>query len=263
MPVSQANCVPMPADRGDITDDAILGGRLRLLQPRRGHRFGHDAVLLAAAVPARPGDRVVEFGCGVGAAGLALHARVGGIALVMLDIDPELVGLAQENIARNAIPTARAATLDVTAGDESFVAIGLQAGSADCICMNPPFNIATHPASPDPRKRAAHLGASGLLEQWSSRAAWLLKAGGTLTLIWRASEQGELLRTLERHFGGLSVLPIHGKPGQPPVRILVRGEKAVPPSQIRMLSPLVLNDTDGNPNAEAERIMRHMAAIQL
>ena len=96
MPVSQANCVPMPADRGDITDDAILGGRLRLLQPRRGHRFGHDAVLLAAAVPARPGDRVVEFGCGVGAAGLALHARVGGIALVMLDIDPELVAFLQK-----------------------------------------------------------------------------------------------------------------------------------------------------------------------
>jgi len=57
------------------------------------------------------------------------------------------------------------------------------------------------------------------------------------------------------------VLPIHGKPDQPPVRIIVRGEKAVPPSQTRMLPPLVLNDADGNPTAEAERIMRHMAAI--
>lgn len=253
----------MPAERGDTTDDAILGGRLRLLQPRRGHRFGHDAILLAAAVPANAGERAVEFGCGVGAAGLALLARVSGIELVMLDSDPMLVGLAQENIARNAIPAARAVTLDVMAGDKSFEAIGLRAGFADRVFMNPPFNPAAHPASPDPQKKAAHLGAAGLSERWIARAAWLLRVGGTLTLIWRADDQDEILRALERHLGELSVLPVHGKPDQPPIRVIVRGEKGAQPSDIRLLPPLVLNGTDSNPTVEAEGIMRQAAAIHM
>src|SRR5258708_31049873 len=91
------------ATRPDLTDDAVLGGRLRLLQPRRGHRFGHDAILLAAATPAREGDRAAELGAGVGAAGLALAARVPGVRITLLDIDPGLAALAAENAARNQL----------------------------------------------------------------------------------------------------------------------------------------------------------------
>src|SRR6185437_5309934 len=90
----RTNCGPMSELRADTTEDAFLGGRLRLRQPRSGHRSGHDAVLLAAATAARPGDRVVEFGAGVGAAGLALAKRIGGIDLVLVEIDPDLAALA-------------------------------------------------------------------------------------------------------------------------------------------------------------------------
>ena len=37
----------------DITEDAFLGGQLRLKQKRSGHRAGHDAILLAAATQVR------------------------------------------------------------------------------------------------------------------------------------------------------------------------------------------------------------------
>ena len=63
----------------EFTEDAFLGGQLRLRQPKSGHRAGHDAMLLAAATAARPGDRVVDFGAGVGAAGLAVASRVAGL----------------------------------------------------------------------------------------------------------------------------------------------------------------------------------------
>ena len=76
MPACRTNCGPMSELLADITEDAFLGGRLRLRQPRSGHRSGHDAILLAAATAAREGDRVVEFGAGVGAAGLALAKRI-------------------------------------------------------------------------------------------------------------------------------------------------------------------------------------------
>ena len=77
---------PMAAERLRITDDAALGGRLKLLQPERGHRFGHDAILLAASVAARPGESIVELGAGVGAAALALLARVPGANAVLVEI---------------------------------------------------------------------------------------------------------------------------------------------------------------------------------
>ena len=86
----------------ECTEDAFLGGRLRLRQLKSGHRAGHDAMLLAAGTSAHAGDRVVEFGAGVGAAGLALARRVAGITLALVEIDETLAELARGNAALNA-----------------------------------------------------------------------------------------------------------------------------------------------------------------
>lgn len=120
---------------GDVTEDAFLGGKLRLRQPKSGHRAGHDAMLLAAATPARPGDRVVDFGAGVGAAGLAVARRVAGIALVMVEIDEGLAELARANAIANAI-AAQTLALDVTASAENFASAGLAPESVDVVLMN-------------------------------------------------------------------------------------------------------------------------------
>src|SRR6185437_8159309 len=88
-PACRTNCGPMTEaglSADAFTEDAFLGGQLRLRQPRSGHRAGHDAILLEAATPATPGDRVADFGAGVGAAGLALARRVAGTKLVLVEI---------------------------------------------------------------------------------------------------------------------------------------------------------------------------------
>src|SRR3978361_2100569 len=97
MPGSLMNCGLMTELTHELTEDAFLGGRLRLRQPKSGHRAGHDAMLLAAATPARAGDRVVDFGAGVRAAGLALARRVAGLDLVLVEIDAGLADLARGN----------------------------------------------------------------------------------------------------------------------------------------------------------------------
>src|ERR1700716_1151869 len=112
-PASPTNCGPMIDPACRYTEDAFLGGRLRLRQLKSGHRAGHDAMLLAAATPARSGDRVVDFGAGVGAAGLAVAKRVAGIALVLVEIDAVLAALARGNAASNGI-AAQTMVLDVT-----------------------------------------------------------------------------------------------------------------------------------------------------
>src|SRR2546429_8040148 len=136
MPVWPTNCGPM-TDPREFTEDAFLGGQLCLRQPRSGHRAGHDAMLLAAATPARPGDRVVDFGAGVGAAGLAVAKRVPGVGLVLVELDAVLAGLARGNAASNAI-AADVVVLDVTSTAEAFAAVGLFARNAAVLAVDPP-----------------------------------------------------------------------------------------------------------------------------
>src|SRR6201991_197513 len=119
-PASPMNCGPMT----ETTEDAFLGGRLRLRQPKSGHRAGHDAMLLAAATPARSGDRVVDFGAGVGAAGLALAVRNPGIRIVLVEIDELLVELARGNAASNRIE-ANVIAMDLASGADAFAGAGL------------------------------------------------------------------------------------------------------------------------------------------
>src|SRR4029077_12802880 len=122
---------------------AVLGGRLRLRQPRRGHRVGHDAILLAAATAALPAERAVELGSGVGAAGLALAARVPGLAVTLVDIDPQLCELARANARTNALAEhVEGLRLDLAA-PAALRAAGLDPSSVDRVLMNPPFSDAT------------------------------------------------------------------------------------------------------------------------
>src|SRR5689334_20053581 len=118
------NCATMTERDVECTEDAFLGGRLRLRQLKRGHRAGHDAVLLAAATPARARHRVVDLGAGVGAAGLALARRIEGVDLLLVEIDDTLAGLARSNAETNAI-AAGVLVLDVESSAEAFAAAGL------------------------------------------------------------------------------------------------------------------------------------------
>lgn len=213
------------ADPADFTDDLFLGGRLRLRQPRRGHRAGHDAMLLAAATEARPGQRVADLGTGVGAAGLALARRVGGLDLMLVEIDQALAALACENAQANAI-AAHVVVLDVAADAATFAAAGLGPDSVDAVLMNPPFNAAArHQASPDAGRQAAHMAPAELLATWIHAARRVLKSGGVLTLIWRAEGLADVLATLDRGFGSVEVLPVHPAPRRAAIRVLVRAIK--------------------------------------
>jgi tRNA1(Val) A37 N6-methylase TrmN6 len=242
-------------DRADISEDAFLGGRLWLRQPRKGHRAGHDAMLLAAAVDARPGEHVVEFGAGVGAAALALASRVTGLDLTLIDSDETLIALARENAASNGI-ACRALALDVTAKAESFAAAGLAPDSADRVLMNPPFNDAIrHQPSPDAGRRSAHEAAASTLDAWIHAGRRLLKSGGTLTLIWRADGVGDILAALGRGFGGVAILPVHPKSGAAAIRVLVKADKGSA-APLKLLPGLVLNDDAGKPTARAEALLR-------
>jgi tRNA1(Val) A37 N6-methylase TrmN6 len=219
-------------------------------------------MLLAAATAARPGDRVVDFGAGVGAAGLAVARRVAGIKLVMVEIDARLAALARGNAASNAI-AADVIALDVTSSADMFAASGLAPDSADVVLMNPPFNDATrHRASPDKARETAHVATAATLESWIHAARRILKSGGVLTLIWRADGLSEVLAALDRGFGSLVILPVHGDAKAPAIRVLIRaikGGKA--PAQLQ--AALMLNEESAVPNKQVQEILAGKGALPM
>ena len=239
----------------DVTDDAILNGRLRLYQPKRGHRFGHDAILLAAGVPAQNGQHVAEFGAGVGAAGLALLSRVPGVDATLFEIDPSLCALARDNIARNGFAE-RACVI------EADIASLPAEQRFDHVLMNPPFNDTRLQPSPDPARRSAHAAAPDLLALWAGRAHGCLREGGMVTVIWRAEGLAEILQVLAQGFGAVAILPVYPAPGRAAIRVIAQAEKGGR-APVRILPPLVLNDSDLRPSADAEAILRTGARLPL
>jgi tRNA1(Val) A37 N6-methylase TrmN6 len=248
----------------EVTDDAVLGGRLRLLQPRRGHRVGHDAILLAAATAVDPGDVAVDLGAGVGAAGLAVAVRVPGARVRLVEIDAHLAELAAENIARNGFAgRAGVDVLDVEGEAAAFTAAGLGAGCAGAVLMNPPFNDpARFMASPDGARRTAHMGDLGDLRAWFATAARLLRPAGVLTLIHRAEALEDVAAALAADFGNTAVLSVHPRPGAAAIRIIVRAVKGAPASSTA-LPALVLQDADGRPSAASEEILRAARSLPM
>ena len=246
----------------DYTEDAFLGGQLKLRQPKAGHRVGHDAILLAAGCRAQAGERVIEFGAGVGAAGLALAKRVEDLHLTLLEIDPVLAAFANHNARANRIP-ARICEIDVTAPAYIFVAAGLPPGSADVVLMNPPFNdAARHRASPDPARASAHMAQPTTVTKWIAAARRILKSGGALTLIWRADGLAQVLAALDHGFGSLALLAVHGDAQKPAIRILVRALKGGrAPTQI--LPPLMLNGAPALAEQEVVEILAGKRVLPL
>jgi tRNA1(Val) A37 N6-methylase TrmN6 len=253
------SCVPMAAERGPLetSEDAVLGGRLLLRQPLSGHRVGHDAILLAAATAGRADERAVDLGAGVGGAGLALAARAGGLKVTLIEIDAALSRLAAENTRLNHMDDRVAALACDVEDVDALAAAGLRPGNADRVLMNPPFRDARrHNVSPDARRRLAHFGEPGLLERWVASAAWLLKTGGVLTLIWRADALGEVRAALAGAFGGVAVLPVAPRAGAAAIRVLVRAVKGGDGNAPVFLPALILNDAQGQPTPAAEAVLR-------
>jgi tRNA1(Val) A37 N6-methylase TrmN6 len=239
------------------TIDGLLNNRIKFEQPADGYRVAIDTVLLAAAVPAAAGQKVLELGCGVGGAMLALACRVSGIAVTGIEIQSALAHLCAANIECNAL----AAELRVTEGDATRLPDKMK-GAFDHVMMNPPYHDkAHHDVSAHPGKRKANTEEEGDLALWIASAAQALKSGGILTLIHRADRLDEILDKLKEDFGAVWIKPIAPKAGRAPKRVIVRAEKGGNLSQT-ICSPLILHNADGAFTDETDSILRYIGKME-
>lgn len=232
----------------------LLGGRVRHDQRGDGHRSGIEPVLLAASIPARPRQHVLEGGTGAGAALLCLAARVPGVAGVGLERDPAQAALARVNAAANGF-----AGLSVLEGDLATLRLE---GAFDHAFANPPWHAPEGTPSPDAGREGARRAGGGLFALWAGRLAAPLRHHGTLTFVVAAAALPGCLAAMQAAgCGSLAVLPLWPKPGRAAKLVLLRGVKGGR-GACRVLPGLVLHAPEGGYTAAAEAVLREGAALE-
>ncbi|NWG45555.1 MAG: methyltransferase [Alphaproteobacteria bacterium] len=253
----------------ETTADGFLGKRLVALQPKKGFRAGSDTLFLAAAVPAAPGERVLELGIGAGVASLALAARVEGLAITGLEIEPVLGRLAEANFSRNRSAGAVSGTLEVIVGDVAVPPPGLGAGGFDHVFLNPPFFQSEAASAPaDAARATARHAPRGSLEAWIRLAAAAVRPGGSLTLIARAAALPDLMRPMGAgpgaagELGGLVLFPLWPGNGRPAKTALLQAWRGSA-TPLRLSAGLALHDAAGAFTPAADAVLREAAGIDL
>jgi tRNA1Val (adenine37-N6)-methyltransferase len=233
----------------DLSHDAFLCGRLHLWQPLRGYRAATDPVLLAACVDARAGQRVLDLGCGAGAASLCLAARVPGLMQAGLELQPDYADLARRNAAGNGV------ALEVVEGDVSAMPTALRR-EFDHVIANPPYYPAGGTPSPD-SGRATALQVATPVTDWVAAGLRRLAPGGYLTMIISA----DLLPAVLGLVPQAMVLPLAPRTGRAAPRVIVQARK-LGRSPFRLLAPFVIHAGpahDGDRESytpEAEAVLR-------
>ena len=247
----------------ELTEDAILGGRITVFQPRAGFRVGIDSVLMPAAVPARSGETILDVGTGVGVAALCLARRVPGCKVTGLELQPELAELARSNADRNGL----ADSFEAVAGDVSDPPKRITQQKFFHVMMNPPYLEPGRGQAPKSSSRAkSSIEGDVSLGEWIGFGFRALHPKGTLTIIHRADRLRDILVALERNArdaGEIVVFPLWPETRRnPAIRVIVRARKDVA-TPLRIAHGLVLHESGGAFTKEAEAVLRHAGALDL
>ena len=233
----------------------VLNKRIELAQHEDGFQTSIDAVLLAAACPAKEGARILDLGCGVGSASFCALCRIEGASLTGLDILPDVVALARQNAALNGMDNrAQFECIDIRDFEEL---------AFDHVICNPPYlEAGEHVSSPSEAKATAMgFGEDDMdLKDWVDCAHRCLAGQGSLTIIHRADAVDEIIRAMGKRFGAIEIIPLWPKVEREAKRVIVRAFKhRKSPAHIH--PGIILHQDNGDYTEQAENILRNMATI--
>lgn len=254
--INLSECIP---ELGALTTDDLIGGKVHLLQPLKGYRVSMDTVLLAAAVPAKSGQRVLEAGTGSAGAALCVAHRCPDVEVVGLELQSTMAELARKNIALNnfehrmSVVEGCVTTRPETLGLECF----------DHVFANPPYlELGTALRPPMNTKGIAHMDSTAKLKDWVTFCLAMVKKKGTLTFVFRADRLHDLLYLLQGKAGEVVLCPLWPRIGVPAKRVLVQAKKQLN-GVLSLSAGIALHGKVDRYTAEAEAILRDGKAINM
>ncbi len=245
----------------DLRCDSFLGGDLKLWQPRQGYRAGVDPVLLAATVPAKSGQSVLDLGCGAGAAALCLGTRVAGLKLAGIEQHPGYAALAIKNGQKAG------QAFDVYCADLDAVPQALKERNFEHVIANPPYYDRMSGTASTDASREVALGEGLPLDTWVKVAAKRLKPWGYLHMIIKADRLADALASMANRLGSLEILPLAPRQGRAAELVILRARKEGR-AKLLMHAPVILHDGDHHPGdkdhycAEISQVLRAGAALK-
>ena len=235
----------------------LLGSRLNMLSATSGYRASIDPVLLAASVPVKTGQRVLDVGCGTGAAALCLATRVPGIIAMGIDYQETLIVLANQISSLNGLG------LRVTFNTCDIMRPNTypQSHSFDHVMANPPhLKSDSGNVSRDPLKAAANMEGKAKLKDWVLFCFKSVVDGGTVTFVHRYDRKDELI-SLVKNYGSVAVVPLWPKiKGIGAKRVLVQVIKGAS-THLYVKSGIVLHTIQNGYTREAQAILRRAKAL--
>lgn len=247
-----------------MTDDAFLGGKLKILQPEKGYRAGIDAVFLGASIPIKDGDTVFEVGIGAGVASLCVLARNPNVHVTGIEASTRYAILCEQNAKRNNFAdSVRVIHADVKDAMRRDLAHMPEHGSFAHAFANPPFfDDGKVTQSPSLLKAAAHSFAPEDLEQWIKALHLMVTLRGTVTIVHRAETLGRLLTAMEPKFGDIRVAPLYAREGSAASRVIIQGVKGSR-APMQLLPGMILHAEDNQFTPDAEAVLREGATWAL
>lgn len=245
-----------PASNASL--DELVGGRVRLFQPRRGYRVAIDPVLLAASIPARPDERILDAGCGTFAVGLCLAARVDGCLITGLERGASVADLARASVEENGLGR----RLEVVEGDLLALPAPLRQARFAHVATNPPFLPLRAAGKRAAESEKAHAHVEGAtLAGWLDACLRRLAPRGHLSLIHRADRLDEIMAVLFGRTGDIRVLPLFARAGDAKAtRVIVRARQGAR-TGCTIAPGLVLHEQSGTFTPAATAILRDGAAL--
>jgi tRNA1Val (adenine37-N6)-methyltransferase len=242
------------------TRDVVCRGELTVLQPAEGYRFNVDSLILADFAVARAREApaaVLDLGAGCGVVGLMLARRWPSCRVLLIELQPGLAALAEQNIRLNGLQSrVESQCIDLRnrgGWEQRWRALGR---GRRVIVSNPPyFKVREGRASPNDEVARARHELSCTLEQLLEVCSAALGPGDALALVHAMARRDEVLAGLRRcGLGACTVRGVRPLPGRTCGRVLYHATKDAPAARVE-LEPLLVQEQPGAYSEEMKLLL--------
>lgn len=223
--------------------DQLYADDIKIIQSPEVFSYSLDAVLLAnfASLPKR--GTIVDLCAGNGAVGLFMSKKTSA-TIVGIEIQERLADMGRRSIDLNQLgPQLALHTLDLA--DTTKL---IPKDSVDLITCNPPYfkDLPTNVTNPNDHLAIARHEIKTTLDGVIKEAAGLLKFNGKLALVHRPERFLDIIETMKKY----QIIPkrvqfVYPKAGKDANTVLVEGIRQGKPDGLKILSPLVVYDDQG------------------